>query len=80
MRKPPRFQGNPGLTGAFIIADLPTAQSIVFIDDVSGGRVAEEGLELAEAALCFEALRSEALPKPTSRDLIAKVAKERWTA
>ena len=72
--------GHSGLTGAFIIADLPTAQSIVFIDDVSGGRVAEEGLELSEAALCFEALRSEALPKSASRDLIAKVAKERWTA
>jgi transcriptional regulator with XRE-family HTH domain len=72
--------GHSGLTGAFIIADLATAQSIVFIDDVSGGRVAEGGPGLSEAAMCFEALRSEALPKSASRDLIAKVAQERWTA
>lgn len=71
--------GHSGLAGAFIIAELSTAQSIVFIDDVSGGRVAEDGPELSEAALCFEALRSEALPKAASRDLIAKVDKERWT-
>ena len=69
--------GHSGLLGAFIIAELPTAQSIVFIDDVSGGRVAEDGPTLSEVALCFEALRSEALPKAASRDLISKVAKER---
>jgi hypothetical protein len=72
--------GHSGLVGAFITAELPTAQSIVFMEDVSGGRVAEDGPALSEAAMCFEALRSEALPKSASRDLIAKVAKERWTA
>jgi transcriptional regulator with XRE-family HTH domain len=72
--------GHSGLVGAFIIAELPNAQSIVFMEDVSGGRVAEGGPELSEAAMCFEALRSEALPKSASRDLIAKVAKERWTS
>ena len=71
--------GHSGLVGAFIIADSPAEQSIVFIDDVVGGRVAEDGPTLSEAALCFEALRSEALPKTASRELTAKVAKERWT-
>jgi hypothetical protein len=68
--------GHSGLEGAFIIADLPAEQSIVFMEDASGGRVAEGGPALSEAALRFEALRSEALPKASSRDLIAKVAKE----
>jgi transcriptional regulator with XRE-family HTH domain len=72
--------GHSGLEGAFIIADLPTEQSIVFMEDASGGRVAEDGPALSETALRFEALRSEALPKAASRDVIAKVAKERWTA
>jgi transcriptional regulator with XRE-family HTH domain len=71
--------GHSGLLGAFIIAELPAEQRIVFIDDVSGGRVAEDGPTLSEAALCFEALRSEALPRTASRDLMAKVAKEQWT-
>ena len=69
-----------GLEGAFIIAELADEQSIVFLEDASGGRVAEGGPALSETALRFEALRSEALPKPASRDLIAKVAEERWTS
>jgi Domain of unknown function (DUF5753) len=72
--------GHSGLKGAFIIAEFPGEQSIVFLEDASAGRVAEESPALSETALRFEALRSEALPKATSRDLIAKVAKERWTA
>ena len=72
--------GHSGLLGAFIIADLPTAESIVFLEDVSGGRVAEDVLVVSDVALRFDALRSDALPKVTSRDLIAKVVEERWTA
>jgi len=68
--------GHSGLLGAFIIAELPAAQSIVFKEDVSGGRVAEDAATVSEVAMCFEALRSEALPKAASRDLISKVAKE----
>jgi transcriptional regulator with XRE-family HTH domain len=68
--------GHSGLLGSFIISELPAAQSIVFMEDVSGGRVAEDDPTLSEVALCFEALRSEALPKAASRDLIAKAAKE----
>jgi hypothetical protein len=72
--------GHSGLVGAFTIAELPAAQSIVFMEDISGGRVAEDAPTVSEAALRFEALRSDALPKSASRDPIAKVAKERWTA
>jgi hypothetical protein len=42
--------------------------------------VAEDALVVSDVALRFDALRSDALPKVTSRDLIAKVVKERWTA
>jgi len=72
--------GHSGLLGAFIVADLPTPQSIVFLEDVSGGRVAEDAVAVADVALRFDALRSDALPKAASRDLIAKAARERWTA
>lgn len=72
--------GHTGLLGAFILADLPTSQSIVFLEDVSGGRVAEDAVAVADVALRFDALRSDALPKAASRDLIAKAARERWTA
>jgi transcriptional regulator with XRE-family HTH domain len=72
--------GHTGLLGAFILADLTATQSIVFLDDASGGRVAEDAPVVSDMALLFDALRSDALPKVPSRDLIAKVAKERWTA
>lgn len=70
--------GHSGLLGAFVIADRSTGGSIVFIEDVTGGRVSEDAATVAEVALRFEALRSEALPKNASRTLIESVAKERW--
>lgn len=66
-----------GLLGAFIIADFHAAQSIVFKDDISGGQVVEDADVVSEVALHFSSLRSEALPKAASRDLILKVAEER---
>ena len=72
--------GHSGLAGAFIIADFADEPSIVWLDDAAGSRVAEAAATVAVVALRFEALRSDALPKAASRDLIAKVAKERWTA
>jgi transcriptional regulator with XRE-family HTH domain len=71
--------GHSGLLGAFIIADLPTSQSILYMDDASGGRVAEETTMVSDVAYSFDTVRSDALPKVTSRNLIAKVAGERWT-
>lgn len=71
--------GHSGLLGAFILADLTSTQSIVFLDDASGGHVAEDAPVVSDTALLFDALRSDALPKVASRDLIVKAVKERWT-
>lgn len=71
--------GHRGLAGAFIIADFPAEQSIVFLEDLLGGRVIEDAPAVSEASLHFSSLRSEALPKAASRDMILKVAEERWT-
>jgi transcriptional regulator with XRE-family HTH domain len=72
--------GHSGLLGAFIIADLPTSQSILYMDDASGGSVAEEPARVSNVAYRFDTVRSDALPKVASRELIAKVVGERWTA
>jgi Domain of unknown function (DUF5753) len=72
-------RGHSGLLGAFIIADMDDSPSIVFIEDVTGGRVAEDPDVVAEVTLRFDSLRSEALPKGASRDLMGSVAEERWT-
>jgi DNA-binding XRE family transcriptional regulator len=72
-------RGHSGLLGAFIVADVDDSPGIVFIEDVTGGRVAEDPDTVAEVTLRFDALRSEALPKGASRDLMGSVAEEKWT-
>ncbi len=67
-----------GLAGAFIIADFAANPSILFTEDLVGGRVMEGAAVVTEASLHFSTLRSEALPRTASRELIAKVAQERW--
>jgi hypothetical protein len=71
--------GHSGLLGAFILADITATQSIVFLDNASGGHVAEDATVVSDMALLFDALRSDSLPKVASRDLIVRAAKERWT-
>jgi transcriptional regulator with XRE-family HTH domain len=71
--------GHRGLEGAFIIADFRTGPSILFLDELLGGRVVEEAEAVAEAALHFTSLRSDALPRTASRDLMMKATEERWT-
>ena len=71
-------RGHSGLLGACAIADRSSGGSIAFIEDITGGRVSEDAATVAEIALYFDALRSEALPKGASRTLIERVAEERW--
>jgi transcriptional regulator with XRE-family HTH domain len=70
-------RGHSGLLGAFVVADRDDAASIVFIEDVMGGRVSEDAATVAEVALVFDALRSEALPRRALRIFMESVA-ERW--
>jgi transcriptional regulator with XRE-family HTH domain len=69
--------GHSGLLGAFVIADRRNAASIVFIEDVTGGRVSEDAATVAEVALVFDALRSEAQTQRASRTFMERVA-EGW--
>jgi Domain of unknown function (DUF5753) len=71
--------GHSGLLGAFIIAEMGDSPGIVFLEDACDGRVTEDPAMLAQAMRNFDALRSEALTRGISRDLIEKEAKERWT-
>lgn len=70
--------GHTGLLGAFTIADLPSSASIVNVEDITYGRVSEDPATVSQVALHYKSLQSEALPKGASRELIARVAEERW--
>jgi transcriptional regulator with XRE-family HTH domain len=68
-----------GLLGAFVIADFRDDPSIVYLETADGGQLVEQPAAVARVALVFDTLRSEALPRRASRDVIIKVAEEKWT-
>ena len=68
-----------GLLGAFTIADLDATGSRLYLETATTGQLAEAPSAVREAGLIFDTLRSEALPRGTSRDLILKVAERKWT-
>jgi transcriptional regulator with XRE-family HTH domain len=68
-----------GLLGAFVVAEFEDAPAIVYLETAAGGQIAEAPRTVAEVMLTFDTLRSESLPRGASRDLIMKVAEEKWT-
>ena len=68
-----------GLLGAFVIASFDGTGDIVYLETASSGQITELPSLVAEIILTYDTLRSEALPRGASRDLIARVAEERWT-
>jgi transcriptional regulator with XRE-family HTH domain len=71
--------GHTGLLGAFTIADLGGNPGTVNVEDITDGRVFEDPSMVSRVTLRYKSLQSEALPKGASRELIARVAEERWT-
>jgi transcriptional regulator with XRE-family HTH domain len=71
--------GHTGLLGAFTIADLGGNPGMVNVEDITDGRVFEDPSMVSRVTLRYKSLQSEALPKGASRELIARVAEERWT-
>ncbi len=67
-----------GLLGAFIVGEFETAPSILYAETAVEGQTMEKPALVARAALAFDRLRAEALPRTASRNLIGKVAQERW--
>jgi hypothetical protein len=68
---------NAGLSGAFSIASadgMPDVVRMEAVEDVTSERRAL----VRQAAIAFERVRRDALPRAVSRDLIRKVAEELW--
>lgn len=76
---PARVGVHAGLLGAFVIAGFDGDSDIVYLETSSDGQIIEQPRVVAQITLRFETLRSVALPKDESLDLILKVAEERWT-
>ncbi len=76
---PSQVGAHAGLLGAFIIADLDGSPSMVYLETAAEGYDTDSPAVVTQAVLRFDTLRSEALPRAASRDLILKIAGERWT-
>jgi transcriptional regulator with XRE-family HTH domain len=68
-----------GLAGAFAVADVDGSAHAVLMETVTDGYIAESAAGIAEVLLTFDSLRSEALPRSASRDLIMKWADDLCT-
>ena len=68
-----------GLGGAVAIADNEGGGTLVHEDGFTAGRTSAEPDIVAKARMMAAVLRADALPREASRELIMKVAKERWS-
>jgi transcriptional regulator with XRE-family HTH domain len=68
-----------GLLGAFAIAGMADNNpGIVYLETPDEGQTSKNPATVAKITTIFDTLRSEALPRRASRDLVVKVAEERW--
>jgi len=56
-----------------VIASFDGAGDIVYLETAASGQVTETPSVIAEITLTYDTLRSEALPRTASRELIMKV-------
>jgi transcriptional regulator with XRE-family HTH domain len=63
-----------GLLGACVIADINDGSRVAYLETLAEGFIIEAPSALANIMLTFDTLRSEALPRTASRDLIMKRA------
>jgi hypothetical protein len=70
---------NAGLSGAFDIASADGMPDTLRMEGVEDQTIEKRSL-VRKAAVAFNRVRGDALPRDASRDLILKVAEERWKA
>jgi transcriptional regulator with XRE-family HTH domain len=68
-----------GLLGGFAIASFDSTPDTVYMESPDQGQTTEKPSVVGKLSLTFSTLRADALPRGASRELIGKVAEERWT-
>jgi transcriptional regulator with XRE-family HTH domain len=77
---PASVGSHTGLLGAFIVADLDNdSGKVVYLETPDKGLISDAPSLATKILGMFERVRSEALPKGASHDLIRRVVNERWT-
>ena len=69
-----------GLLGAFAMAQFPgDTDTMVYMESPDRGSTSKDPDRVARLTVTYDALRDEALGARASRELLRKVAEERWT-
>jgi len=76
---PAGIGAHAGLLGAFAIASFDNTAGTVYMESPDQGQTSVLPSVVGRLSLIFGTLRADALPRAASRDLIRKVAEERWT-
>jgi transcriptional regulator with XRE-family HTH domain len=76
---PAAVGAHAGLLGGFALAELDGSAGMVYLETSAEGLTTDSPALLAHAMFRFDTLRAEAFPRAASRDLIMKVAEDRWT-
>jgi transcriptional regulator with XRE-family HTH domain len=75
---PAEIGAHAGLLGGFAIASFGNAAGTVYMESPDQGQTTEAPSVVRRLSRTFDTLRADALPRGASRDLIGKVAEERW--
>lgn len=68
-----------GPLGGFALASAGSGPDTVYMESPDSGQTTEKPAVVRKLSLTFATLRADALPRGASRDLIGKIAEERWT-
>ncbi|MFD0902091.1 helix-turn-helix domain-containing protein [Actinomadura sediminis] len=71
--------GHGGNGSSFVIATMADMSQVAYVETAIRGLTTDDPADLAAASRVLADLRNRALPGNMSRDLIRKVAEERWT-
>ena len=75
---PAEIGAHAGLLGGFAIAGFDNEPSTVYMESPDQGQTTQLPSVVKRLSRTFDTLRADALPRGASRDLIGKVAEERW--
>jgi len=67
-----------GMSGNFVIADLPDGTQVVYQDTAARGQIVEDSDDIRSVVLVWDTLKSEALPRTASLALMEEAARS-WT-
>jgi hypothetical protein len=75
---PANIGAHDGVNGSFVIADFDDAPSVIYLENALAGMIVEKRQDVAAIRLTYDGLRSQALSRAATVELMKEVANS-WT-